>query len=79
MTDWQTDRLTDWQTFAYLELLSQLKSKNNNVIGNCGVDCKEKLNIDFSGAVKLILEEIIGNQEEENEEEELDYNSDSDM
>ena len=51
----------------------------DNVIGNYGVDCKEKLNIDFSGAVKLILEEIIGNQEEENEEEELDYNSDSDM
>ena len=51
----------------------------DNVIGNYGVDCKEKLNIDFSGAVELILEEIIGNQEEENEEEELDYNSDSDM
>ena len=49
----------------------------DHVTEKYGVDCKEKLNINFSEFVELVLEEIGGFQEEE-EEEELDDCIDSD-
>ena len=54
----------------------------DNVTEKYGVDCKDKLNINFSEFVELVLEEIGGYQEEEEEELDdciSDSDSDSEM